>query len=566
MEKTPTIEHDIVPSVPLSVWIATMTLSIFGLAMPLVMLQVFDRIIPFQARETLLVLLLGLVVVVLLELAQKLLRSAIMNAQAVRYSASMSARTYDKILNADETGGTQELSKLHQLMLSPGRVRDNICGTGRLFVIELPMSAIGLFLIWMLAGPLVLVPVIGFLILFATAYGVRRLHRNKLSERQDADARRYLLFEQMIEHIGSVKANQFENGLNSRYRREQSKSAHASQAVYFSSNMFQSLAQSINLFFSAAIVCSGAYLVLQRQIGAAELAACTMLNGRVAQPLMSAVQQWTSGESFSIARRAVSEALSLPQTKQLPASKETINARGPKVVFDTVTLRATQSGRAVLRNFSCDCEAGFITLSSGSTGNASALFRCILGEVEPRYGTVTVNGFPARDLRRFRGKDGIVYVNGIPDAMEGTLISNIALCDDPKVVDRAYEVAARLGLEQDINKLPNGYDSDMRESGIMMASRGFLQRLNMVRALVHQPSILLLDDAICAMDSGMQILAAAALQDYARENLVIAYDSSLLLERFSDRTLSVEAPFRSEEPKQFSVPGSAQTCKPNEAA
>lgn len=534
----------IVPAVPPSIWLATLTLSVFGLALPVVMLQIFDRIIPFQATETLLVLMLGLLVIIPLEMMQKILRAAVMNAQAMRYSRDMSALVVNRVLNAREGDAPAALAKVHALLQSPAPIRSYLWGTGRLFLIELPFSAIALGLIWLLAGPLVLVPLTGFTFLFLVASLVRLIHRKKLSAREEADARRYYLFEQLIGHIDSIKANQLETWLNSRFRKEQNRATLASRSVYFSSNLFQSLAQSINLAFSAAIVCGGAYLVLQRQIGAAELAACTMLNGRAAQPLMHAAQQWTSREGFSKARETVAEALALAQTPELPKPHDELSGTGAQIAFEDVTLRAGKSGRALLRNFTFTCDGGFVSLTSGATGNARAAFRCLLGEAVPEQGKVLINQQPAADMARFRGYGGIVYVDDKLDAFEGSLIFNIALCDDPDTVDRAYEAAKLLGLEDDINKLPNGYLSDMRESGILMASRGFLQRINLARALAHQPSILLVDDAINAMDTGMQLVTAAALQVYARDHLVLAYDSSHLLERFTDDTVNITSPSR----------------------
>lgn len=544
MGKSKKTELKTVPPVPPSVWLSTLTLSLMGLALPLVMLQIFDRIIPFQATETLAVLLLGMLIVIPLEMLQKILRAAVLNRQAADHGAALSAQIAHRVLNVSHTAKLTDLPRIHMYLLSASKVRDNLCGTGRLYLIELPFAFVGLGLIWLLAGPLVLVPLGGFTLLFAVATVVRRIHRRRLTLREDADSRRYSLFQQLISHPESVKAHQFEAGLNSRYRKAQGRAARASQAVFFSSNLFQSLAQSINLFFSAAIVCAGAYLVLQRQIGAAELAACTMLNGRAAQPLMNAVQQWTSGESYTKSRQVVAEAMALPQTPELQVPVEQLTSQKPKVVFDNVTLRASKSGRAVLRNFSMRCEEEFVTLTAGATGHISPVFRCLMGQWEAEQGSVRINGHEAATLARFRGMGGVIYINGTPSIFEGTLIFNIALSDATEAVDRAYHAAELLGLDQDVNKLPHGYESDMRASGIMLSSRGFMQRINIARAMAHQPSILLLDDAMSAMDTGLQLRTAAALQRFGRERLILAYDSSHVLERFSDRTVSIAAPSR----------------------
>ncbi|MEO0388988.1 MAG: hypothetical protein AAF281_15965 [Pseudomonadota bacterium] len=419
-------------------------------------------------------------------------------------------------------------------------MRDYLCGTGRLFLVEMPFCFLALVLIWLLAGYLVLIPLIGIAVMFAAAWGVRWLQRRLIANRRAADDRRYGMFEQMIALISIAKANQMELGLLNRYQGEQRASAAAGRLALVSANMCQSLAQTISMSFSAAIVLAGALLVIDGSIGAAELAACTMLNGRAAQPLLQAAQHWASGESVGHAVRALEEGLALPQAPALPT--DLYPGAVPSLVFQGVTVRASRSGRALLRNFDMTAGPGLTALGSPTVASVDAVFQSALAELAVDKGSVRVCGRPAAVMMRYRGAGQLVYLDSDVAVFEGSLIFNIALSHAPERVDAAYAAAAALGLEADVNKLPNGFDTDLRDSGLQVASRGFLQRMNLARALSRDPRILLLNDGLNAMDQSALRTAGEALQARAANAVILAYDSTGIVERYADRRCAISSP------------------------
>ncbi|MEM6323289.1 MAG: ABC transporter transmembrane domain-containing protein [Pseudomonadota bacterium] len=522
-----------------SVWLSSLTINILGLGLPLVMLQIFDRVIPFAAYETLIVLVVGLFAVICAEAVLKVARAVMLNHQSVQCAHDTMQRVRAALFA--EPTGRRPLGpdQARNAINGVGKLRDYLSGTGRVTLIDLPFSLLAIGAIWLLAGPLVLVPLGGFGLLLATAVIVRRAHRRLLEAKQEVETSRLATFEETLSHIQVAKANRMELGLQNHFKRMQEAFAATNKAVLQSTNLIQSLTQCLGVAFSAAIVLFGAHLVVGGVIGIAELAACAMLNGRATQPMMSAISHWASGETHSQALRDVSEALQVETRTQLPVpcARESV-----RVSFDHVTLRTSTAGRAVLRNASARFGPGLNVLVSGSIGNANTVFRAVLGTRPLETGRILINGHSPQAMRQFRGRDRLIYVNEAFMPFDGSLIYNIALSDDPEIIDHAYRMAGLLGIEDDINKFPNGYDTQLRESGLQHASVGFLQRLNLARALARTPQILLIDDALNAMDPAMQVRAAAALQYVGQDTLIIGYDSSETLARFADQEVAISAP------------------------
>ena len=152
-------------------------INLLSLGLPLVMLQIFDRVIPFQALETLAVLIIGLLVALALDYVLKCCRIVVMAHAAERFEVDLNDRAAAVVLNAEATDYAdhkavdrfEEISAVAQL-------RDHYGGQGRLLVIDLPFVAVFVGLIWFVGGWLVAVPITCFLLLAGLSFVLRRFH------------------------------------------------------------------------------------------------------------------------------------------------------------------------------------------------------------------------------------------------------------------------------------------------------------------------------------------------------------------------------------------------------
>jgi ATP-binding cassette subfamily C protein LapB len=166
--------------------------------------------------------------------------------------------------------------------------------------------------------------------------------------------------------------------------------------------------------------------------------------------------------------------------------------------------------RVLATAITAEIEAGGCLGITGPDGaGKSSLMRMIMGESGDSAG-IEVDGRPVREATLSRGRGGLVYVDRNPVIFDGTIRDNLSLFGDADETDRALDVARRIGLEEDVHRLPMGYDTPLAEAS--MLTRGWLQRIALARALALQPRMLILNDANTSLDHAAD---AAILRELA---------------------------------------------------
>lgn len=539
------------PRVPVSVWIATLVLNFLGLAMPLAILQLFGRVIPAEATDTLVLIVVGLIIVAVLEFILREARSRILHYQTQLTAEWLNYQLAEKQLFADP-GQTEEVSKRRRFlrMQAGSTVAGSLSGTGRLHAIEIPFALLALAAVYLIAGPLVYVPLAG--LLFLTLVGVGMFYRQSsaLEDRSKADESRYEFWTHVLNNIGHVKAAQMEAGLRDRYQAYQRKSSAASMRATKAANFFDSISTVAGYSFSSATVLMGAALVIAGLLQPAELAACTMLSARAVQPLLQLIRFRASGASTKGAEKYVMEGLMVPMV-QARAEGSEIPLRG-EIKFQDVTVRASEMGRSLLRSASFDIQPGTVTkLASASQSAPDTVMRVLLAEAIPEAGRVTLDGHEPRALTERRGSGGLVYVSEEPTIFNATIIENIAGIAEAQNIQRAYGAADLIGITEFVNTLPYGFDTHMRETGMHESSTGFLQQINLARAIAQDPAVLMLSDCCSKLDDAMKARAVQALRQVSEQISVIAYDPSGAFDRIADQTISLGVPQRQQSLASF---------------
>jgi ATP-binding cassette subfamily B protein len=243
-------------------------------------------------------------------------------------------------------------------------------------------------------------------------------------------------------------------------------------------------------------------------------------------------------ESLTGARR-VFDILDAPPGLALPARPVTPKAAG-SVDFEQVSFRHDENGTIVLENISFSVAPGECIAVVGETGSGkSALLNLIPRFYDPTVGRVLVDGVDVRDwdLQALRRRVGVVFQENF--LFSDTVAANIAF-GRPDASQEEIESAARDACAHDfVSQLPQGYETVLGESGVDL-SGGQRQRLTIARALLANPSILLLDDPTAAIDSETEheILTAIERALAGRTTFVVAHRLSTL--RRADRIIVLE--------------------------
>ncbi len=219
-------------------------------------------------------------------------------------------------------------------------------------------------------------------------------------------------------------------------------------------------------------------------------------------------------------------------------TRSTAGVRGD-IVFDHISF-AYEEGNPVLHDISFSAKAGEMIALVGATGSGKSSMMNVLSRAyEFQKGRVLIDGHDIHEYRldELRRSVGVVLQDVF--LFSDTVLNNITLNDDRIPRDEVIEAAKAVGAHNFIEALPKGYDTDVRERGSVL-STGQRQLLAFIRAYVHKPVILVLDEATSSVDSMSEQLITEATEKITkgRTSIVIAHRLSTV--QNADRILVVD--------------------------
>jgi ATP-binding cassette subfamily C protein LapB len=517
---------------------ASILVNGLSLALPLTVLQVYDRILPNASTHTLSLLIAGLMLVMVLDAGLKIARAHLMGWSAASFGHRIGLEAFRRVVQAppDRLGATA-LSDNMQRFGSLGAVADFYGGQTRLLAIDIPATGIFLALMAIIGGPVALVPVC--LIAIFAALNIRR---NKavtasIEARSESDSRKYDFVIEVLSHIQTVKALALEPQMVRRYERLQRQVGECSYTAIQLANSSQNAISLYSSIATIAVVFAGAFLAIGGSLSVGAVAACTLLTGQVIQPVLRGIS--ALGEIQRTRHDAV-EGLRLFELPEQQAFDGTIEDFGDGIHVRDLSFRSKRMAGARFENASFSVEAGTITGIRGVDGSGrSTLMRILSGDLQPDGGTIRYGGHdlygPAHALLRER----ISYVGPAAPLFRGTILENLTMFGCSATPERAREAAALIGLEHDIHLLPNGYDTDLGVGVMEALPSSTKQRIAIARALARGPRVLILDEANAPLDQRSEALLIEALKSLRGQMtiLMISYRPSLL--KISDHLLEV---------------------------
>ncbi|MGO4478523.1 ABC transporter ATP-binding protein [Massilia sp. 2TAF26] len=246
----------------------------------------------------------------------------------------------------------------------------------------------------------------------------------------------------------------------------------------------------------------GGYLVWNDQLTIGSLTSFTMYLGQLIWPMFAAGWVLSLIERGRAALARLQPLLDAPLTVDDHGTVDVL-ARGP-LVLRNVSFAYTGQEKPALKQVSVSLAPGQTLGLVGPTGaGKSTLLRVLLRQAEPQHGTVTWGGHALDEYLLATLRSGISWVPQESFLFSASIAENIALAR-PSASRAAIEQAAKMAdIHDDILRFPDGYDTPVGEKGITL-SGGQRQRVAIARSLLAQSPLLLLDDALSAVDTGTE--------------------------------------------------------------
>ncbi|MDP2696482.1 peptidase domain-containing ABC transporter [Thalassospira sp.] len=505
-----------------SVVIGALSINLLSLALPVTLLQIYDRVLPHHSIPTLTLLILGVFGALVLESLLRLGRAYISSLSAARFEHESMVSALHHLVSASLNDYEKVASGIHlQRLNSLNALRDFYAGQAIGAVIDLPFIVLFLALIALIGGPLVLVPA-GILVAFLVMAAVLgRGLRKALDARSQADERRYNFIIETLSGVHTIKAMAMENLMIRRHDQLQIQCAADDLVAARSAHAAINVSALFSTGTMVLVAGFGSLLVIQGGLTVGGLAACTMLAGRAIQPLQRSMGLWTQFQNIRVARDRCRELYEL--APENPDHAPVMPQLEGKIELRDVTFRYNDASDTVFDHLDLVIEPGETVAITGDNGTGkTTLLWMLMGALRPQSGAVLLDGKSPQDYAAVSVRHQIAYLPQHGVLFKGSILDNITSFRKDISPERVVEISRRLGLDAIVMRMPEGYDTEVGGQASESMPRGIKQRIAIARALIDYPRIVLFDEANSSLDiAGDNILADVLTELRAHCTLVL---------------------------------------------
>lgn len=512
------------------VFLAAFLINVFGLVGIFYVLNVYDRVIPNNATETLWVLSLGVLLVYLFAVMMRVLRSYFIDEAAKKTNLKISAVLLQKIMDLKMEARPKSIGSFTKNLQEFESIRDFITSFSITAVIDLPFTLLGLFVVWWIGGYMVVVHLIIIVILIAYAYFVQAPLQNVVEKTIKASAQKNAILVEGVAGLETIKMLGAQGQIQRAWEEAVSYISKWSNKSRMLSSSVQDVSYFLQNLMTVAVVIIGVYMIASGDLTQGGLIALVILSRQVIAPMAQVVNLATRYNYAKEALKTLDEIMQLPVER--PAGKTFLPRKRFDGVIGLKNLAFSYPGQTtkVLNNITLEISAGEKVGIIGPVGSGkTTLGKLILGLYEPTSGMVTMDGTDIRqidpaELRHFLG-----YVPQDITLFRGTVWDNITMGArdiDEHSVTQAAEIA---GVTEFVSKHPSGFDMTVEEFGRGL-SGGQRQSVAIARAILLDPPVLVLDEPTSNMDNRSEQKLKGYLENAVKEKTVvlITHRASLL--------------------------------------
>ncbi|MFO7552132.1 MAG: type I secretion system permease/ATPase [Haliea sp.] len=512
------------------VLLAAFFINVFALALPLFTMNVYDRVVPNYAVETLWMLAAGMIIILLADIVLRSMRGYFLDLASRRVDMRLSGQIMERVLGTRLEHRALSVGSYAANLRSFETVRDFITSASITTLIDVPFAFIFLAVIAWIAWP-ILIPVgIGLLIVLGYAMATQGKLRELSETTYRASALRNATLIESLVGMDTIKAMGAESRMQRKWEEATAFLAHVGVQLRLVSNSTINVTQWANQMVIMFVIITGVYLITAGELSMGGLIACSMLSSRAMAPFGQVAGLITSWHNARISLNSLDEVMAKPMERAEGAQFLSREMFKGDIEFRQVSFAYPGAEMESLSNVSFRIKPGERVAILGRVGSGkSTLQKLAMGLYQPTAGSIMIDGIDLRQLDPGEFRSRIGYVPQDVTLFYGSLRDNITL-SHANVSDAALVRAAEIAnLSDYINRHPKGFDMQVSERGDSL-SGGQRKCVALARAVVHDPPILLMDEPTGSMDHSTEVAVKQQLTEYiqGRTWLVVTHRNSLL--------------------------------------
>jgi ATP-binding cassette, subfamily C, bacterial LapB len=503
------------------IMVAALVVNLFALAMPMFTMNVYDRVVPNRAIETLWVMSIGLAVIVIGDLILRTMRGYFLDWASTRIDVQLNSRIMERVLGTRLEMKPSSVGSLASNLRSFESVRDFITSATITTLIDVPFGLIFIAVMAWISVPMVIPVIVGAIIMLVYAFSVQtKMHELSETMYRAGALRNATLIESLV-GLETVKALGIEGHMQRKWEHSASYLTEVGSKLKLLSQSINNGSNAIQQITTVALVLLGVYLVTAGDLTMGGLIACTMLAGRALAPISQTAGLLTQYHTASTSLESLNEIMNKPVERPLDSNFLSRPTFRGDIEFREVSFSYPGAEESALTKVSFKVKAGEHLALLGRMGSGkTTIHKLILGLYQPTEGAILIDGIDSRQIDPAELRRCVGYVQQDTQLFYGSMRENLTIAS-PHADDATVLTAAHAGgIDEFINAHPKGFDLLVGERGETL-SGGQKQGVGIARALITKPSIILLDEPTSAMDHSGEDAVKKRLMDAAQGKTVV---------------------------------------------
>ena len=512
------------------VLLASFMVNMFALAGPLFIMNVYDRVVPNKAIETLWVLSTGLIVIYLFDFVIKMLRAYFVDIAGKKSDLLLSSTIFEKVMGMRMADRPKSVGGFANNLKDFDTIRDFIASATITTLIDIPFAILFIIVIYYFAGSLAYIPIISVGLVIFYSLIIQPLLRGYVDKTMRATSQKHANLIEGLSSLETVKTLGLQGSMQRKWESITGYIAEwniKSRLIANSSMIFSQLVQQGT---TIAIVIAGVYAISEGTLSLGGLIAAVMITNRIAGPMTQASSIFTKYYHAKAALRTLDGIMQ--QDDERKASTKYIQHKNfdGSVSFDKVNFTYPGEQKSALTDLSFEINPGDHLAILGPVGSGkSSILKLLLKLYDADSGEIRIDDLDINQIDPFELRKNISYVNQSPILFYGTLRENI-ICSKPLATDEEIlSVAKMSGLSRFVKNHPLGFDMNVGEGGERL-SNGQRQSVAIARALLSDSRFVLLDEPTSAIDNAIEKVLKESLSSFTQGKtlILVTHRKSLL--------------------------------------
>ena len=519
------------------VLVASLLINLFVLATPLFTMNVYDRVIPNSAKETLFVFTIGVVAVYLLDSFLKFTRSYFLELAAKRSDIIISSIIFEKVLNLKMESHPGSVGSFASNLRDFESIRSFITNSSLSILIDLPFAIIFLIVIYYIGGQIVIIPIVTIILIFLYALVIKKPLQKSIESAYEAGAKKNGILIEALQNIETIKTMSMAGKTQYAWEEATGEIANKNLKSRLLSASIPNITGLLTQLNTVFIVFFGVYLISDFELTMGGLIATVILTSRTIAPMGQAAALITSYEdaktSYNILNDIISKPVDRPYAKQFVQLEDDIQS----VEFKNVTFSYPDCDNPALSNISFIINKGEKVAFIGKIGSGkSTIAKLLLKLYSPQEGQILINGIDISQLDPAELRKAFSYVPQDIHLFRGTLKENI-LSSNQFASDKELIKASKIShTDSFVKRHPRGYDMPIGERGAGL-SGGQRQSVAIARAFINDSSFMILDEPTNAIDQTTEINILKSMKENIKDKTIILVTQKMSMLELTDRVI-----------------------------